>query len=35
VTPVPEPSSIYLFLLSFVVSVWALMRMTPKDKSER
>jgi hypothetical protein len=28
--PVPEPSSIYLFLITFFVALWALTRMIPK-----
>jgi hypothetical protein len=35
VAPVPEPSSLYLFLISLVISVWALVRMTPRDESDR
>jgi hypothetical protein len=35
VTPIPEPGTIYLFLISLVVSVWMLLRISPKDKSQR
>ncbi len=30
ITPVPEPKSIYLFLLTFVLSSWAIVRMNRK-----
>ena len=35
VLPVPEPHSIYLFLVSLGVSLWALLRMSPKDEAEK
>lgn len=33
--PEPKPSSIYLFLISLGVSVWALLRMVPKDEKQK
>ena len=33
--PVPEPNTIYLFLFSLGLSIWGLMRMTPKDEPEK
>lgn len=34
VAPIPEPSTVYLFLVSLVISVWALLRISSNDKSE-
>jgi hypothetical protein len=34
VAPIPEPSTVYLFLISLMISVWALLRISQKDKSE-
>jgi hypothetical protein len=31
-TPIPEPNTLGLFLVTLVISVWALVRMTPKDE---
>ena len=34
VAPIPEPSTVYLFLVSLVISLGALLRISQKDKSE-
>jgi hypothetical protein len=31
VSPVPEPGSVYLFVVTFLLSLWALARMIPKE----
>jgi hypothetical protein len=31
VSPVPEPSSVYLFVVTFLLSLWALTRMIPNE----
>jgi hypothetical protein len=34
ITPVPEPSTIFMFLISLAVSVWALLRISPRKEAE-
>ena len=34
-TPVPEPNTIYLFVTTLIISIWAMLRPTPENETDR